>query len=92
MAREIDVVCVTDTSKVKTMLQEKVDEGWRIKGVIGYNPHKPESEPLIILERNITDETVIDDSVYQCEEMQQVEYYSRPEPKHDSASISVGND
>lgn len=92
MAREIDIVFVTDTSKLKALLQEKVDEGWRIKGIIGYNPHNSQTDPLIILERNITERVGVDESVYQCEEMHQIEYVTRPEPKHESASISVGND
>lgn len=92
MAREIDIVIATDISKLKMVLQGKADNGWEIKGVIGYNPHNSQSEPVIILERVLTEEATVDDSVYQCEEMQQIENYTRPEPKHESASISVGND
>ncbi|MDP4207683.1 MAG: hypothetical protein Q8928_02605 [Bacteroidota bacterium] len=94
MAKEIEIVSATDTQALKIQLQEMVNDGWEIKGVIGYNPHNIYSEPFIILERLVVEKSIeIEEENFSGDELINEElYFTRPEPHHQEISISMGGD
>lgn len=96
MAKEVEVVVASDAQALKNQLQEMVNEGWEIKGVVGYNPHNIYSEPFVILERAIADVIVevpeIGESFFDNELIPEEQYFTRLEPQHQEISISMGGD
>jgi len=68
-----------------------VNMGWKIKGVIGYNPHDANSEPFVILERDFADDPAINESLYVNEETLNEQYITNPEPSKKEISISMGD-
>ena len=90
MSKQIEIINASDPNLLKQQLELMVNVGWKIKGVIGYNPHKDESEPFVILERDSNDDPAIDQNLYENEEPLKELYYTRPEPPKREISISMG--
>jgi len=94
MAKEIEIISAVHAQVLKTQLQEMVNEGWEIKGVVGYNPHNTYSEPFVILERTVIETTEKDEEekiTYDIDDpFPPVNDYTRPEPHHQEICISMG--
>ncbi len=90
MAKKIEVITATNAQTLKVQLQEMVNDGWEIKGVIGYNPHNDNSDPFVILERTIVAEPIEEETYSQNEDPFPEMVYTRPEPLHQEICISMG--
>ena len=90
MAKQIEIIHISDSQTLKLQLEQMVNVGWNIKGVVSYDPNKANSEPFVILERDSADDPGINESLYESEEPV-VEEYSRPELPRKDISISMGN-
>lgn len=90
MSKQIDIITVSDPETLKQQLEQMVNVGWMIKGVVSFNPNEPSREPYVILERDSKDDPNISRSLYENEEPAS-EQYSKPEPPRKEISISMGN-
>jgi hypothetical protein len=90
MANEIEVISAASAQALKLQLQEMVNDGWEIKGVIGYNPHNIYSEPYVILERATVIASIKDEAYYENQDPLVDTSFTRPEPKPKEISISMG--
>jgi len=91
MDKRIEIVSASDIKELKYQLEQMVNSGWNIKGVVGYNPHNDKSEPFVILERDSADDPAITESFYINEEEPASEqYHTNPEPPQKEISISMG--
>ncbi|NJO70261.1 MAG: hypothetical protein HC830_14140 [Bacteroidetes bacterium] len=52
MAKRIEILPATDRMALKQQLEEMINQGWEIKGVVGYNPHNAYTEPFVIMEND----------------------------------------
>lgn len=89
MAKRIEILPATNPQLLKNQLEELVNNGWEIKGVIGYNPHNAYTEPFVILES----EVMYDYARYQTnydEDPVADHFVPKPEPPRKEISISVG--
>lgn len=89
MAKKIEIVPATNPQVLKDQLEDMVNNGWEIKGVIGYNPHNPYTEPFVILENNFADDYARYQSNY-AEDPVADKFIPKPEPPQKEISISVG--
>ena len=92
MNKRIEIVAASDPNVLQRKLQQMVNLGWNIKGVVGYNPHNASSEPFVILERDDINDPSISESLYENEEPMIEPYFSNPEPQRKEISISMGGD
>lgn len=90
MAKKIEIIPATNPQTLKEQLEEMVNNGWEIKGVIGYNPHNAYVEPYIIMEGTVTDEYVRYQTPH-TEEPLSDPFGTRPEPPREEISISIGS-
>lgn len=90
MAKKIEILPATNAQALKSQLEEMVNNGWEIKGVIGYNPHNAYSEPYVILEGEVADDNVRYQSRYD-EDPVADHFVSKPEPPRKEISISMGD-
>jgi len=90
MDKQIEIVNASDPSALKQQLEQMVNVGWKIKGVINHNPQVANSEPFVILERDSADDPTIKESFYENEEPLKEQYYTHPEPARKEISISMG--
>ena len=90
MNKSIEIINASDPVVLKQQLFQMVNVGWKIKGVVGYNPNDTNSEPFVILERDSADDPTANEGLYENEEQFKVEYYSNPEPRQREISISMG--
>jgi hypothetical protein len=90
MKNEIEIIRASDPQVLKPQLEQMVNRGWKIKGVIGYNPHNINSEPFVILERDSADNPEINESLYVNEVSLNEQYITNPEPPKKEISISMG--
>jgi hypothetical protein len=90
MNKRIEILIASNPIELKQQLEQMVNVGWTIKGVIGYNPHNIDSEPFVILERDAADDPTINASLYENEEPSIEQNYTIPEPPRKEISISVG--
>jgi hypothetical protein len=91
MNKKIEIVSASDPQILQQQLEQMVNVGWIIKGVVGYNPHDVNSEPFVILERESINDPSINESYYENEKSVTEQYYSKPEPPRKEISISMGN-
>lgn len=89
MAKKIEIVPATNPQALKDQLEEMVNNGWEIKGVIGYNPHNAYTEPFVILESTVNDEYVRYQNNFD-EDPVADHFVPKPEPPKKEISISVG--
>lgn len=89
MAKRIEILPATNQHTLKEQLEDLVNSGWEIKGVVGYNPHNAYAEPYIILESTINDEYARYQSKY-AEDPVADQFIPKPEPPKKEISISVG--
>jgi hypothetical protein len=89
MAKRIEIISATNPQTLKSQLEEMVNDGWEIKGVIGYNPHNAYTEPFVILESTVMDEYARYQSKYPEDNVTE-EINLKPEPSKKEISISVG--
>jgi len=90
MDKKIEIVNASDPKTLKQQLEQMVNQGWQIKGVVGYNPHVAGSEPFVILERDATDDPAVSESYYGNEGQVTEPFYTKPEPPRKEISISMG--
>jgi hypothetical protein len=90
MSKRIEIINASNPLELKQQLEQMVNVGWEIKGVVGYNPNKPDSEPFVILERDSANDPSIDENLYVNEEPLIDQNYTRPEPHRKEISISMG--
>jgi hypothetical protein len=86
MSNEIEIVLIDDTQSLKDKLELLVNEGWEIKGVVGYDPHNQDRKPFVILERQKAEAIPVEIDTHADLE----KFYTRPEPPRQEISISVG--
>jgi hypothetical protein len=92
MEKRIEIVSASDPEVLKQQLEQLVNTGWNIKGVVGHNPNKPYSEPFVILERDAADDPTLNEGLYENNEsVSEQEYLIHPEPPQKEISISMGN-
>lgn len=89
MGKRIEIIAASDQQALKQQLEDMVNNGWEIKGVVGYNPHNSYSEPFVILENTFTDEYARYQSKY-AEDPVADQFIPKPEPPKKEISISVG--
>ena len=89
MAKRNENLPATNSHVLKSQLEEMVNSGWEIKGVIGYNPHNAYTEPFIILEGEFDDDYARYQSKYD-EDPVADHFVPKPEPPKKEISISVG--
>lgn len=89
MAKRIEILPATNPQLLKDQLEDLVNSGWEIKGVIGYNPHDANTEPFVILENTVSDEYARYQSKY-AEDPVADQFIPKPEPPKQEISISVG--
>lgn len=89
MAKRIEIIPATNQQALKEQLEEMVNNGWEIKGIVGYNPHNAYTEPFIILESVVMDEYARYQSKY-VEDPVADQFNPKPEPPKKDISISVG--
>ena len=91
MNKKIEIVSASDPQSLQHQLQQLVNLGWNIKGVVGYNPHNVNSEPFVILERDALNDPTVSESLYENETQWIEQEYSNPEPPRKNISISMGD-
>ncbi|HEX3007048.1 MAG TPA: hypothetical protein VHO90_05475 [Bacteroidales bacterium] len=89
MAKRIEIIPATNQHELKEQLEDMVNNGWEIKGVVGYNPHNSYTEPFVILESTVADEYARYQSKY-AEDPVADQFIPPPEPPKKDISISVG--
>lgn len=89
MAKRIEILSATNPQVLKDQLEDMVNNGWEIKGVVGYNPHNAYTEPYIILESAVSDEYARYQNKYD-EDPVADHFNPKPEPPKKEISISVG--
>ena len=89
MAKRIEIIPATNPQALKDQLEEMVNNGWEIKGVIGYNPHNAYTEPYVILETTYADDYTRYQNKYE-EDPVADQFIPKPEPPQKEISISVG--
>lgn len=89
MAKRIEIIPATNPQTLKDQLEELVNNGWEIKGVVGYNPHNAYTEPFVILEGYVADEYARYQSKH-AEDPVADQFIPKPEPPKQQISISVG--
>jgi hypothetical protein len=89
MAKRIEIIPASNPQALKEQLEEMVNNGWEIKGVIGYNPHNVFAGPYVIMEGTVTDDYVRYQAPHSREEVQDP-FGTSPEPPREEISISVG--
>jgi hypothetical protein len=90
MDKRIEIVNASDPATLKQQLEQLVNLGWQIKGVVSYNPNVPGSEPFVILQRDVSEDPAISDSFYVNENLVSEQIYTKPEPPKKEISISMG--
>ena len=90
MEKQIEIINASDPSVLKQQLEQMVNLGWKIKGVINCNPNIVGSEPFVIMERDSADDPTIKESLYDNEEPITEQYYTHPEPPRKEVCISMG--
>lgn len=90
MAKRIEIISATNPQTLKSQLEDMVNDGWEIKGVIGYNPHNAYTEPFVILESSVMDEYARYQSKYPEDTITE-QFNLKPEPPKKDISISVGS-
>ncbi len=90
MDKRIEILNASDPKALKQQLEQMVNQGWQIKGVIGYNPHVADSEPFVIMQRDSVDDPAISESYYGNENLVTEQFYTNPEPPRKEISISMG--
>lgn len=91
MAKRIEIVPATNPQTLKDQLEEMINNGWEIKGVIGYNPHNAYTEPFVIMENDVIDEEIRYQSNYNYDEDPVADHFiPKPEPPKKEISISMG--
>jgi hypothetical protein len=90
MYKKIEIINASDANLLKEQLEQMVNTGWQIKGVVGYNRNDASSEPFVILEREYDTNPDISENLYYNEDAT-IEQYSKPEPLKKEISISMGN-
>ena len=91
MEKRIEIVSVSEPEVLKQELEQLVNTGWKIKGIVGHNPNRPNSEPFVILQRDAADDPTLDEELYGNDEsVSEQEYHTHPEPPHKEISISMG--
>ena len=65
MNKKIEILNASDPNVLKQQLEQMVNVGWTIKGVVGYNPHDGNSEPFVILERDSADDPSINERLFE---------------------------
>jgi hypothetical protein len=90
MEKRIEIVNASDPKILKQQLEQMVNSGWQIKGVVGHNPNVENSEPFVILERDVSEDPAFNGSFYVNENLVSEQYYTKPEPPKKEISISMG--
>ncbi len=90
MYKKIEIINASDATILKQQLEQMVNVGWQIKGVVGYNMNDAKSEPFVILERDSDNDPTTSENLYYNKEPT-IEQYSKPEPREKEISISMGN-
>lgn len=90
MKKQVEIVNASDPDILKPQLEQMVNVGWKIKGVINRDPNDANSQPFVILERDPVDDPSVKEELYINEEPLTEQYYSRPEPPPKEVCISVG--
>jgi hypothetical protein len=91
MAKRIEIIPAINQQTLKQQLEEMINSGWEIKGVVGYNPHNAYTEPFVILENDndIEDDFVRYEANYE-EDPVADHFKPKPEPPRKEISISMG--
>jgi hypothetical protein len=90
MDKRIEIINASDPKLLKQQLEQMVNDGWKIKGVIGYNPHDDTSEPFVILEQDLSDDSEINEGLYINQEQIKDQYFANPNKPKKEVSISIG--
>ena len=90
MSKQIEIITISDSKTLQQQLEQMVNVGWSIKGVVNNNPNDANGKPFVILERDSADDPTINEGLYENEEPSN-EQYSHAEPPRKEISISMGS-